>query len=166
MFILCFLLWVIFNGKITLEIAIFGVLISAAMYWFTCKYMGYNIKKDWQLLKCLGLILKYMVTLVWEIIKANFDVVRFILSSKYELEPKLVTFHTDLKSDMCKVLLANSITLTPGTITVSLEENEYCVHCLDADFSNGLKDSSFVSLLHRIEARIFSSKQKTAKTSR
>ena len=47
--------------------------------------------------------------------------------------------------------LANSITLTPGTITVSLEENRYVIHCLDKSFSEGLNESSFVRLLARME---------------
>lgn len=52
------------------------------------------------------------------------------------------------------MLLANSITLTPGTITVALEDNEYTVHCLDRRFGEGLADSSFVRLLHKIEGQV------------
>ena len=55
---------------------------------------------------------------------------------------------------MLLVLLANSITLTPGTITVALEDNEYTVHCLDRRFGEGLADSSFVRLLHKIEGQV------------
>ena len=48
----------------------------------------------------------------------------------------------------------NSITLTPGTIAVALEDNEYTVHCLDRRFGEGLADSSFVRLLHKIEGQV------------
>ena len=48
-------------------------------------------------------------------------------------------------------MLANSITLTPGTITVSLEGDTYCVHCLDKSMAEGIESSIFVQKLHRIE---------------
>ncbi len=74
-----------------------------------------------------------------------------IMSSRYELEPVVVRFRTDLKTAPARILLANSITLTPGTITVSLEENEYVVHCLDKELAKGINNSLFVTLLKRLE---------------
>ena len=54
MFVLFFLLWVIFNGQWTLEIAIFGVVIAAVMYAFVCKFMDYSVKKDLFILRGNG----------------------------------------------------------------------------------------------------------------
>jgi len=151
MYILFFLLWVMFNGQLTLEIAIFGLVIAAAMYFFVCKFMDYSIKKDIVILKETGYILQYIGLLLWEIVKANMATIRFIMSIKHKNEPVLVSFKTTLKTQTAKTILANSITLTPGTITVSLEEDEYVVHCLDKSFSEGLSDSSFVKLLTKME---------------
>jgi len=148
---LFFLLWVMFNGQLTLEIAIFGLVIAAAMYFFVCKFMDYSIKKDIVILKETGYILQYIGLLLWEIVKANMATIRFIMSIKHKNEPVLVSFKTTLKTQTAKTILANSITLTPGTITVSLEEDEYVVHCLDKSFSEGLSDSSFVKLLTKME---------------
>ena len=50
------------------------------------------------------------------------------------------------------MILANSITLTPGTITVSLEGNDFYVHCLDKEFAEGIDSSAFVELLQKMEA--------------
>ena len=50
------------------------------------------------------------------------------------------------------MVLANSITLTPGTITVNLEGNEFYVHCLDKEFAEGMEQSIFVELLEKMEA--------------
>ena len=61
--------------------------------------------------------------------------------------------HTDLKTETARVILANSITLTPGTITVSLTEQELLVHCLDKTLAEGMEDSSFVKLLKKLEER-------------
>ena len=68
MYILFFLIWVIFNGNFTLEIAIFGLVISAAMYWFICKFMDYSIEKDIRIFKKFFYILKYLFVLIWEIV--------------------------------------------------------------------------------------------------
>ena len=96
-------------------------------------------------------VLQYVFILIKEIIKANFEVIRMITSSRYEIEPAVVRFRTDLKTTPARILLANSITLTPGTITVLLEEDEYVVHCLDKSLAEGIDSSVFVSLLRKME---------------
>ena len=151
MFIVFYVFWIIFNGRITFEILWMGAIISAVIYAFICKFMDYSIRKDIFLMKKILFFCKYFVVLVWEIIKANMDTMKLILSRKYIAEPVVVKFHSNLKTEMANVLLANSITLTPGTITVSLKKNEFVVHCLDKDFSEGLKDSIFVNMLQQLE---------------
>lgn len=101
--------------------------------------------------KKLFRVLQYVFILIKEIIKANFEVIRMITSSRYEIEPAVVRFRTDLKTTPARILLANSITLTPGTITVLLEEDEYVVHCLDKSLAEGIDSSVFVSLLRKLE---------------
>ena len=151
MYIFFFLVWMIFNGAITAEIVLFGLVISAVMYIFICKFMNFSIRKDLAYMKRLPRILQYICVLVWEIVKANFAVMKLMTASRYELEPVLVRFRTDLKTKQARVALANSITLTPGTITVSLEEDEYVVHCLDKDLAEGMNHSRFVELLEKLE---------------
>lgn len=151
MFLLFFLIWIIFNGQLTWEIAAFGVVIAAVMYLFICKFMGYKPEMDLILCRKLFLILRYVFVLVKEIIKANYAVIKMIMSSRYEIEPVIVRFRTDLKTAPARILLANSITLTPGTITVSLEGDEYVVHCLDKELAKGINSSIFVTLLRQLE---------------
>ena len=151
MFVIFFLVWIIFNGQFTLEIAAFGLVIAGAMYWFICKFMGYRPRTDLILCKRFFLMLHYLFVLAKEILKANVTVFKMIYSAKYHFEPAVVHFTTTLNSTFAKVLLANSITLTPGTITVSLNDNEYVVHCLDKELAQGIDSSVFVRLLERIE---------------
>lgn len=151
MFILFFLVWVIFNGQLTAEITIFGVVIAGAMYWFLCKFFNYSPRYDLFFLRKAPLLIKYLITLIMEILKANLVVFKMIYSAKYELEPAVVHFKTNLRSTFARVLLANSITLTPGTITVALTEDEYTVHCLDKELAEGISSSVFVKLLEKIE---------------
>lgn len=151
MYIVFFALWIIFNGRVTFEILWMGAVICAVMYAFICKFMDYSVKKDIYMVKRILFFLKYFAVLIWEIVKANVDTMKLILSRRYIAEPVVVTFKSDLKTERANVLLANSITLTPGTITVSLKENEFVVHCLDKDFSQGLDESIFVKMLRQLE---------------
>lgn len=152
MFLVFFALWIIFNGQLTAEIAAFGVIIAGVMYLFLCKFLNYSPRRDLFLLKKAPLLLRYIITLVVEIVKANQAVFRLIYTAEYELEPVVVHFRTDLRSTFARVLLANSITLTPGTITVSLRDNEYTIHCLDKELAEGIDSSVFVTLLRKMEA--------------
>lgn len=151
MYLLYFLLWVIFNGNFTLEICLFGIVIAAAVFAFTCKFMDYSIEKEKKNVKKVLKFFQYVCVLVIEIVKANFAVIHLILSEKEEIQPALVSFKSDMKTASGRAFLANAITLTPGTITVSLEDSEYVVHCLDEELAIGMADSVFVKMLAELE---------------
>ncbi len=132
MFVLLFALWILFNGKITWEICLFGLVISGAIYLFAIKMLDYDVQKELRLLKKIGGVFHFLLVLLRDIIKASFHVIGVILSPKKEIDPKLVFFYTDLTTNMGRVGLANAITLTPGTITVFCEHELFCVHALDS----------------------------------
>ena len=154
MFLFLTLLWIIFNGRFTVEILVFGLIISAAVCFFMVRFFGYSFKKELLVLKILPDLLFYVIILLVEIIKANFTVMKMIIFKAKSIEPTVVHFHTDLKTKAARVLLANSITLTPGTITSSMHEDEFYVHCLDKHLSVGISDSVFVRRLRKMENRI------------
>lgn len=151
MLILFFLLWVIFNGNFTLEICIFGIVISAVLFTFICRFMDFSFKKELLFYKKALLFVRYVCLLIKEIVKANFGVIHMILSQREEIQPKLVDFHSDLKTATGKAFLANAITLTPGTITVTLEDDRYTVHCLDESLAEGMNDSEFLEYIKKLE---------------
>ena len=152
MYLLLLLLWFIFNGRVTLEVALFGIVICGWLYWFICKYMGYSFQREKVLVKNIPLYLKYAFVLLWEIFKANVDVIKIIFSpKKAEIQPALVRFHTDLKSEASLVALANSITLTPGTVTVRQEGEDYLVLCLNKAHAADIPDWSLTRLLRKME---------------
>ena len=153
MFILYFALWVVLNGKWTTEIGVFGLLFATAAYAFTWKYMGFGPKLDLALVRRAPSAVRYGVTLLIEIVKANLTVVRMILDGEKEPKPQLVQFDVDLKKNRHLVALANSITLTPGTITVDLHDNHFTVHALDAAMVDGLDDGVFVQQLMDMEKK-------------
>ena len=151
MLLLFFCVWIVFNGAVTLEILALGVLISAVMFWFICRFMDYSVEKERKLYKKIPLFVRYVVVLLKEILKANAAVFHMILTRKEVIEPVLVHVRTDLKTETAKVILANSITLTPGTITVSMTDRQLLVHCLDKSLAEGMEDSVFVELLREME---------------
>lgn len=153
MLLLFFLVWIVFNGRLTLEIALFGIAVAGAVFAFVCKFMNYSFQKELRFYKKIPAFLQYLYYLVKEIISANIVVSRMILTRREQLEPVIVHVHTDLKSETLRMMLANSITLTPGTITVALTENDLLVHCLDKSLSEGMEDSVFVHLLHKMEEK-------------
>lgn len=153
MFFLLFGLWILFNGKITLEICLFGVAISGAIYWFAVKMLDYDPKAEWRNLKKLGRILHFLAVLFRDIFKASFHVIGVIWSRKKKVDPKLVFFYTDLQTDMGRVALANAITLTPGTITVQCEHELFCVHALDTASQEDVDESQFMHLLKKVEEK-------------
>ena len=151
MYLLFLLAWIIFNGNLTLEILVFGVVIAAVMLAFMCNFMDYSLKKEWNVYKKSIWSFVYVALLIKEIVKANLAIIPRILTIEEEMDPVIVKFRTSLKSDFTRMLLANSITLTPGTITVSMEGDEYTIHCLDTSLAEGLENSDFEKALKRLD---------------
>lgn len=154
MYILFYLFWIILNGRITVEIAVTGLFVSGLLYAFMCRFMGWSVKRDIYSLKYSSFMIAYLFVLIKEIIKANLATISIIFNERVIKEPVLVSFDVDIKSPILRVLLANSITLTPGTITVSLEDNHYVVHALDESFADGIEDSVFVKMIKKMESSI------------
>ena len=148
-----FLLWIAFNGRITLEVVVIGIVITAALYFFCVKFLDYRLRYEWRTLRMIPSALAYGLLLLSEIAKATFAVMRIVLNPKYEIKPQLITFQTPLKTTIAQTLLANSITLTPGTISVFCKGNKLTVHCLDRSFAEGIEDLAFQQRLLKLEQR-------------
>lgn len=151
MFLLFLVLWIIFNGRVTVEIILFGLVISVIMYGFICKFMDFSPKTEIKYLKKAHILFLFFYHLIKEIVKANIATIRLIISSRREIEPALIQFDTNLQTEGAKFMLANAITMTPGTITVAIEGSCFYVHCLDKSFAEGIEESVFVKLLERLE---------------
>ena len=151
MFILLLLIWFIFNGKITWELTVLGMILCACIYFFMCRFMDYSLKRDISLMRRSVSFLYYTGALIVEIIKSNLQVMHLTLTDREIVEPVIISYRTRLRSKLGRVILANSITLTPGTITISLEEDELVIHCLDKTIAEGIENSTFEQLLERME---------------
>ncbi|WP_205743196.1 Na+/H+ antiporter subunit E [Halioglobus maricola] len=74
-----------------------------------------------------------------EVIQSSIEVARVVLSPSLPIEPELVELTTQEKTDSGKVILGNSITLSPGTVTIDVDEDRLLVHCLTSASAAGLK---------------------------
>ena len=95
----------------------------------------------------------YVPWLLWEIVKANIDVAALVWSPTLRIEPQLVRVPCELETHLGTVIYANSITLTPGTVTVSvdMETQEFLVHALSAQAAQSLKDGDMHTRVKKLE---------------
>lgn len=150
MYLVFFALWIVFNGRFTWEIAAFGAVVSAAVYLFSVKFLGYSPKKELKAVRMLPQIGRYLWLVVTEIVKSNVALINIIYGEADEIKPQLVTFKTPLKGAY-KSILADCITVTPGTISVVSEDDRLTVHALDQSFAEGIEDTEFQKQLLQMQ---------------
>ncbi len=89
--------------------------------------------------------------LLQEVIKSSLEVARVVLSPSLPIQPELVELTTVEKSDSGKVILGNSITLSPGTVTINVDDDRLLVHCLTADSAAGLRSGEAARRTAKLE---------------
>ncbi|MEC8235993.1 MAG: Na+/H+ antiporter subunit E [Pseudomonadota bacterium] len=93
----------------------------------------------------------YWSWLAKEIFKANIDVAKVILSPKMNLSPRLVKVPLSQSNELATVIYANSITLTPGTVSVDIEGDEIIVHALTQELMDGLTEGDMDQRVNYLE---------------
>ncbi len=151
MYLFLLFIWFMLNGRFTLEITILGVILCGLVALFAKKFLGYTLKKDVALLRRIGIFIIYLGVLLWEIMKANWNVILLILAGDRHTDSTIIKVRIPLKTELARTILANSITLTPGTITISLDDDLYTIHALHPVAAEGLEESTFVKLLQKME---------------
>lgn len=96
-------------------------------------------------------IFSYWIWLMVEIVKANWAVIKACLRSDLDIDPALVKIKTSCQSDLAKVTFANSITLTPGTVTVSVDGDKMLVHAL---YEDSAQPEAFIDMDRRSRVAI------------
>jgi multicomponent Na+:H+ antiporter subunit E len=97
--------------------------------------------------------LRYVPWLMWEIVKANIDVAKRVISPSLPIAPSLFDAPSSQKSDLGQVLYANSITLTPGTVSVDLNPGVIQVHALHDGAAEGVLDGEMDRRVSAVEGR-------------
>ena len=138
-FILMFGFWLLLSGKFDLFHLTLGVISSLLVSWMSSDLLFVNKEKKGRLVEVWRFTL-YMPWVIKEILMSTLHVTWLALhpAMKEKIAPRIVNFKTNLESDAARVTLANSITLTPGTITVRVEEDVFTVHALSDKVASGL----------------------------
>ena len=98
-------------------------------------------------------LLTYLPWLVVEVLRSNLAVARVILSPRLPIRPRLVDFQGHQKTDLGRFIYANSITLTPGTITVRLDAEGFRIHALTKEALDGTEEGEMDRRVCRLEGR-------------
>jgi multicomponent Na+:H+ antiporter subunit E len=126
-FILSLIFWLLITFSLTVPNIIVGSVASAICSAIFGRYYFHSVYKFLQPQRYFWFLV-YLVIFIWECIKANFDVAYRVLHPAMPIKPGIVKVKTTLKSGFAKTLLANSITMTPGTITVDIIDDDFYIH--------------------------------------
>jgi multicomponent Na+:H+ antiporter subunit E len=132
--LLLFITWILLAGTAKQEL-VYGGLASLIISLLFLERL--TILADINLnIRALLYSIGYIFVFSWELIKSNFDVARRIISPKLPINPGIVKVKTKLKSPLGRAILANSITLTPGTLTVEIRDQYFYIHWIDVSVSD------------------------------
>jgi multicomponent Na+:H+ antiporter subunit E len=124
-FILLFLVWIGLTNSLDVQ----ELLVGAVVAFVVAKYFTKDNKMSLR-----GLTIKYLKftpIFIKNLVQSNIEVAKIVLNPKLPINTGVVKLKTRLKDDPSKLILANAITLTPGTITLELDNNELYVHVLN-----------------------------------
>ncbi len=124
-FILLFLVWIGLTNSLDFQELVVGAIVS-----FAIAYLFGSSQK----LHLGAIIIKYMKfapIFIKSLIQSNIEVAKIVLSPSLPINPGIVKLKTTLKNDYDKLLLANAITLTPGTITMDMRGEDIYIHVLN-----------------------------------
>lgn len=147
-----FILWIIMSGFFDAFHLVLGGLMSLLLAHFSWDLLFENTKMPFS--KRISEIFRftnYVFWLLYQIVLANLHVARLVLDPKLPINPKIIRVPTKLKKDVSFVTYANSITLTPGTITIGVERDYLLVHAID----DKVADDLFSGAMEQRIARVF-----------
>jgi multicomponent Na+:H+ antiporter subunit E len=132
-----FALWLLWSGHYTSGITTLGA-VSCLLVVCLARRMGIVDREGVPLHLALRLP-GYLLWLALEIIKANVDVARRVLAPSMNIDPRVITLQASQVSDLGRVIYANSITLTPGTVSIEAEGGVIRVHAIGGEAAAGLE---------------------------
>ena len=129
-FLILFVFWILLNNTFEPLILLIGAGLSLIISLIFCR--SCNVFSDIKLTpKSIFYSFVYVVVFLIEMIKSNLDVARRVLSPQLPINPGIIEVKTKLTSQMGRMILANSITLTPGTLTVDIKDDRIFIHWID-----------------------------------
>ena len=128
--------WLAWSGHFTGLLLLLGAL-SVLLVLYLALRMRLVDREGVPLELALRLAL-YIPWLLWEIVKANLDVTRRILSPRLPISPRVISVYSSQRRELARVIYANSITLTPGTVSIDVRGPVFTVHALTKEAAEGV----------------------------
>ena len=160
-FIVCFAFWVLLTWSFEIQELAAGAVVSLAVALFSSRFFVHE-KALWFFnpVKLVNLLVYVLFIFPVELVKANWDVAKRCLGGCKNVNPGIVKVPVDLSSDYGQAMLANSITLTPGTITMDIAEEEgqtyYYIHWIDVATADAKEAGDAIKgTLEKAVGRIF-----------
>ncbi len=143
LFIILVAAWILLTRSFHFQELGTGIAISFVLSLFLCKnYIKLGLPP--LSAKRIVYFIAYLFILFIEIIKANFDVAYRVIHPKMPIHPGVVIIKTALKQDIAKLILANSITLTPGTFTLDIKGNQLLIHWIFVRSENSEEATKYI----------------------
>lgn len=149
--VLLLIFWLLISGDLSLQHIFSGLFIALLLSLFWSLLTIDERRKTRITWRQLKIFIRYFVFLAIEIIKANFIVAMIVLSPKMLISPGLIVLKVTLKKDLPRVFYANSITMTPGTITVDLEGDRLLVHGMTRHHAFGVRSWYMYEIMKDLE---------------
>lgn len=125
-----FIIWLIANSTLALDSAIAGLIISAVIALAFASFARVYSVIRWSPMVIYYYLLYLSVFLI-ELVKANLNVMRLVFSPRINIQPAIIEIKTELKSPIGRLALANTITLTPGTLVVDIKDDSLFIHWIN-----------------------------------
>ena len=147
MFVVLFAFWMVMSGRTETKFIVYGILTAAIVSWITYPLLLFpnmdGSKRYFVFGASIPKFIGYFFWLMWQLVLANVDVLLATTSQEMAIDPKIVRFYFRADNPMATVVLANSITLTPGTVTVNVtDDGLYEIHALTSGAASGVLDGS------------------------
>jgi len=149
LFVTLLLLWLLSSGHYTTLIISFGVFSCALVVFLSWKMEIIDSEGVPIHLFVRGII--YLPWLIWQIILSNIDVTKRVLRPKVDISPQLIEVETSQKTDLGRVIYANSITLTPGTVSIQVHDDRILVHAIAQEVADDLQKGEMDRRVTRME---------------
>ena len=143
--------WVILSGHFEFHLLVMGA-VSSALTTVVAVRMGIVDAEGFPIHKIFSFF-AYIPWLLWQILVANIDVARRVWSPSLPISPCMIRVPYETKTDLGTVTYANSITLTPGTVTVRVDEDTLLVHALTAEAAEALQNGEMHRRVLRFEGQ-------------
>jgi multicomponent Na+:H+ antiporter subunit E len=121
------LIWLVANDSLAPEIVLVGAVVAALLAVLFAPFARVYADIRWTPRVLLNAF-AFLGVFVWELVLANLNVARLVFSPRIDIRPGIVEIKTRLKSPLGRMVLANAITLTPGTLVVDIRDDSLFIH--------------------------------------